>query len=126
MADPYSTLIAQKQMELDRLKAQSFSQPAPATQTPHPLPDIAAMVKAEMDKYLPQIQAAKAVPAMDWKAIASHLLKKALTGEDLEYIQKHIAEGAPGCLPFLESSTIVTLIQMAYQEYRSFLAGKVK
>jgi len=49
-----------------------------------------------------------------------------LSQEDKQFYQKHILEGAPGIIPFLESESIKTLAVLFSDTYRSFLRGEEK
>lgn len=52
--------------------------------------------------------------------------KKALSPADIQWLQAHIAEGAPGITPFLSSESLVALVQLFNDTYRSFIRGEVK
>ncbi len=76
----------------------------------------------------PAVQIAQAIlqpPVNPWMVLWP-IVQKALKPEDLGWIKAHVAEGAPGFLQFLDSQTLQSLLQIANEEYRSFLRGDAK
>jgi hypothetical protein len=111
--------IAARQAEVGKWQAQANPVPAfnPLQQNTqqYQAPDIQSMIQAEIAKMIPP---AAMVP---WKQIFEGLAKKALTPDDMAWLEGHIKDDLPGIVHFLGSDTILTLIKMAYDEYRLFL-----
>ncbi len=127
--NPIEMQIQMQEANLARLKA------AQATAVPEL--SIKEQIAAAMAQYAPAAPAATPAPVVAAPAAAvpqevailqglmaelAGVFKKALAPEDLEYMVKHIAEGAPGIAPFLKSQSIVALAQMCHETYREFLA----
>jgi hypothetical protein len=122
MTAQLQNLIAEHEAALTKLKAAAAAVPAPMPSVPSvqlaPPVDFQAIIRAEMARLMPQ-----AVPtAIPWKDIFTALAKKSLDTEQFGWLQQHIASGAPGSVPFLDSSEMVALVQMAFAEYKEFLA----
>jgi hypothetical protein len=132
---PLEQLIQSSKENLAKLEAAAASAAGAITA---PALSVKDMVAAEMEKYRqanpppPVVEALAAAPPSELVMVQRLLLeiaavfKKALPAEDFEYLQKHIAEGAPGSIPFLTSDTIKTLAIMVNDEYRAFLRGEAK
>ena len=54
------------------------------------------------------------------------VLQRCLPKEDCDWLMQHVVEGAHGYQQFLNSESIKPVIELVYQEYRSFLKGETK
>lgn len=134
---PLDQLIASTQANLDRMRAQAATQPADLVNAelakyiapaPTPAPVLAPAPAAPAPAPVP-VQANPQAEIQIFKSLLSQLglvFRKALTADDMAYMEKHLVEGAPGIIPFLSSESIVAVAQIVHDEYRQFLAGKTK
>jgi hypothetical protein len=119
--DQQQQLIAEMEANLLKLKAAAVPvavAPIPAT-VPIPAFNLQEAVRAEMAKYTQP-------PSIQWKDVFTALAKKSLDTEQFEWLQRHIASGAPGAIQFVDSPEMVALMQMTMTEYREFLARPPK
>lgn len=59
-------------------------------------------------------------------AVINELANTSLKPAELDWLHVHVVSGAPGFQQFLRSEAIKTLVQVAFENYRDFLEGKVK
>lgn len=90
-----------------------------------------AQIKAELAKNNPppapvQSAAAPQIGTSIAMQMLMGLASKALSPEDLTYLQNHIKDGAPGIIPFMDSELLVQIFQLGFMEYKEFLAGRAK
>lgn len=90
--------------------------------------NLQAVVQAEVRRQLAEMPAPQAAPpgpgAVEQAMMV--LLSQSIKPEEMQWVQGHIKEGAPGFVQFMQSDTVKTITQMAFEAYKEFLAGQRK
>lgn len=85
------------------------------------------LIQQEVQRQLAALPAPAAARQGHTEQMLMVLLEKNLPPADMAWLTgEHIPAGAPGFVEFLNSDTAKTLVQMAFDAYKEFLAGQRK